>query len=569
MKKFNDIVPPTDLVNSREYYGMYNSRDFYRGTSFKMAGEWAPNTHYFNDEYIVDFVTFKGALLSCTCSHISSLIDSGAADIPVLEYDEQGIITGIKYNPYWTYVMSGTEGPEGKVWVPKVSNEGIISWTQENNPPEDIPSVNIKGPKGDKGDTPVMEVVQKNGEYYWTSDGQIIIDPITRQPISARGPKGDIGNNGKVYVPSLINKTMVFTLTSDATNSNITVDLSAFRGENGKTPIFALKDNGILYYFYEDDRELRALGYVIGPKGDKGDKGDKGNKGDKGDKGDKGKVGPTQELKIEFDKSSGRSILYCRIKGTTEWIELGPVGGTPGKSPKLIREKGDPSLREDDRILWGYDGVPVSEWTTLCYLDELRGDQNIVIGCPNNLNRYDGNYDQYGGPEDHDKIWYDPCDEAVDQFSVSDFLYQAYLSVGGTLSQDAFEKVFANLNVMSEFEIKFANSFEDLGEPTKDKLNQLWLIPSEQSEDNNLFEEYIVIHSPSIPEDTYMWEKWGSKGVTIDLSRYTLVSPDHSINIEHKDNLTEMKVNVNGIVNANSAIQPDIDGKLDLYWEEF
>lgn len=38
MKRSNNITPPTDLTNSREYYGMYNSRDFYRGTSFKMSG---------------------------------------------------------------------------------------------------------------------------------------------------------------------------------------------------------------------------------------------------------------------------------------------------------------------------------------------------------------------------------------------------------------------------------------------------------------------------------------------------------------------------------------------------
>nr|DAE20066.1 MAG TPA: hypothetical protein [CrAss-like virus sp. ctYsL76] len=39
MKRSNDILPQVDLSNSREYYGMYNSRDFYKGTSFKMSGE--------------------------------------------------------------------------------------------------------------------------------------------------------------------------------------------------------------------------------------------------------------------------------------------------------------------------------------------------------------------------------------------------------------------------------------------------------------------------------------------------------------------------------------------------
>ena len=43
MKKIN-IQPDIDLQNSREYMGAYNSRDFYKGTSFKMAGEWMTAT---------------------------------------------------------------------------------------------------------------------------------------------------------------------------------------------------------------------------------------------------------------------------------------------------------------------------------------------------------------------------------------------------------------------------------------------------------------------------------------------------------------------------------------------
>ncbi|MEG2196466.1 MAG: hypothetical protein RRY26_03340 [Cellulosilyticaceae bacterium] len=53
----------------------------------------------------------------------------------------------------------------------------------------------------------------------------------------------------------------------------------------------------------------------------------------------------------------------------------------------------------------------------------------------------------------------------------------------------------------------FASSFEALGKPTKDKLGKLWLIPITSSDVNNLFEEYIVVHSPSTIEDIYMWEK--------------------------------------------------------------
>lgn len=38
MKKFNVNVITDNAINSQDYYRMYSSRDFYRGTSFKMAG---------------------------------------------------------------------------------------------------------------------------------------------------------------------------------------------------------------------------------------------------------------------------------------------------------------------------------------------------------------------------------------------------------------------------------------------------------------------------------------------------------------------------------------------------
>ena len=45
-------IIPTDISSSREYYGLNNSQDIYKGTSFKFSGEWVRGTHYFNDEYV-------------------------------------------------------------------------------------------------------------------------------------------------------------------------------------------------------------------------------------------------------------------------------------------------------------------------------------------------------------------------------------------------------------------------------------------------------------------------------------------------------------------------------------
>lgn len=67
-----NILPDVDLLNSREYYGAYNSRDFQKGTSIEMSGEWQPGVHYFNDEYYISFTSYQGALLSCKRSHIAN-----------------------------------------------------------------------------------------------------------------------------------------------------------------------------------------------------------------------------------------------------------------------------------------------------------------------------------------------------------------------------------------------------------------------------------------------------------------------------------------------------------------
>lgn len=159
MKK-NNILPTIDLQNSREYSGAYNSRDFYKGTSFKMAGEWMTNIHYFNDEYIIDFVAFEGALLSCTRSHISSSLN-----MPELVWEEDKII-GIKPNLFWAFVMAGVEGPTGKVWVPEINN-GILSWKESNTPPSSTSISDLKGPAGD---TPIIGIKKdtSNNHYYWT-----------------------------------------------------------------------------------------------------------------------------------------------------------------------------------------------------------------------------------------------------------------------------------------------------------------------------------------------------------------------------------------------------------------
>lgn len=631
MKK-NNILPTIDLQNSREYSGAYNSRDFYKGTSFKMAGEWITNTHYFNDEYIVDFVSFEGALLSCVRSHTSSSLN-----MPELVRENDKII-GIKPNLFWAFVMAGVEGPAGKVWVPEINN-GILSWKESNTSPSSTPIENLKG---EPGDTPIVGIKKDtlNNTYYWTvsingESPRWILDE-NGQKISAQGLKGDPGKNGTDGKPGK-------------------------NGADGITPEFKI-ENDYWFVSYDNGTNWTQLGKAKGDRGATGEKGkdaiqpkfrislgnwevsyDKGinwekvgratgNKGYPGKDGVDGRAGKDGKDGITPEFKIVNNNWYITYDEGISWKLLGrAIGdqGEPGKTPGLIREFGDPNNLTDDRILWGYIGDPTSEWTTLCYLEDLKGDSiksvnisdaeghleitmessKVITSTGSVLPRFEPGtietveWDQrpslvidktnaprewalnikvpkgkpatvtviseveklapdaqpyvtdlnpdisdanlkFGIPQgekgdpgdeniaigcqsdfpnnepEHDKIWYDPCDEAMDQYSVQDFLYHSYIAVGGTLNQEQFEAAWKSFPNTSGFEIRFAKSFEELGDPTVDKLGKLYMIPATSTVLHDLFEEYIVVHSPSTTEDVYMWEKWGSGQITVDLKNY-------------------------------------------------
>lgn len=653
MKK-NNILPTIDLQNSREYSGAYNSRDFYKGTSFKMAGEWITNTHYFNDEYIVDFVSFEGALLSCIRSHTSSSLN-----MPELVRENDKII-GIKPNLFWAFVMAGVEGPAGKVWVPEVKN-GIISWKLDDETPTSIPSTNIIGPQGPEGKTPVLGLLKKGDLYYLTVNGEPLKDPETEENVPVQGPKGDTGNtgpkgaDGKTPVFKIENGNWMLSYDNNKwENLGKAVGEDGVNGKDGKngkdgiTPYLRI-ENGRWMLSMDNQSSWKDIGQATGARGPEGRPGIDGRNGRDGKDGEDG-ISPI--LKITDNK------WYVSYNDGATWQVLGrSIGdqGEPGKTPKLIRVFGDPATLLDDRILWGYDGVPVSEWTVLCYLNELKGDSiksvnitdaegsleltmessKVITATGSVLPRFNAGtietveWDQnpslvidktnaprewalnvkvpkgkpatvtvvseveklapdaqpyvtdlnpdisdanlkFGIPQgekgdpgdeniaigcrsdfpnnepEHDKIWFNPC-EAMDQYSVQDFLYHSYIAVGGTLNQEQFEaawKSFPNTagiveiidslesdktdaalsaaqgkalkTLIDDLKASVAAALDYKG--TKDSYDQL---PSSGNKKGDVW-NVVAAHGTTPAGTNYAWDgaKWDPLGGTIDLSGY-------------------------------------------------
>lgn len=654
MKK-NNILPTIDLQNSREYSGAYNSRDFYKGTSFKMAGEWITNTHYFNDEYIVDFVSFEGALLSCIRSHTSSSLN-----MPELVRENDKII-GIKPNLFWAFVMAGVEGPVGKVWVPEVKN-GIISWKLDDETPTSIPSTNIIGPQGPEGKTPILGLLKKGDLYYLTVNGEPLKDPETEENVPVQGPKGDTGNpgpkgaDGKTPVFKIENGNWMLSYDNNKwENLGKAVGEDGVNGKDGKngkdgiTPYLRI-ENGRWMLSMDNQSSWKDIGQATGARGPEGRPGIDGRNGRDGKDGEDG-ISPI--LKITDNK------WYVSYNDGATWQVLGrSIGdqGEPGKTPKLIRVFGDPATLLDDRILWGYDGVPVSEWTVLCYLNELKGDSiksvnitdaegsleltmessKVITATGSVLPRFNAGtietveWDQnpslvidktnaprewalnvkvpkgkpatvtvvseveklapdaqpyvtdlnpdisdanlkFGIPQgekgdpgdeniaigcqsdfpnnepEHDKIWYDPCDEAMDEYSVQDFLYHSYIAIGGTLTQEQFEaawKSFPNTagiveiidslesdktdaalsaaqgkalkTLIDDLKASVAAALDYKG--TKDSYDQL---PSSGNKKGDVW-NVVAAHGTTPAGTNYAWDgaKWDPLGGTIDLSGY-------------------------------------------------
>lgn len=335
MKRSNVNVIIDNAINSQDYYRMYSSRDFYRGTSFKMAGAWTPDTHYFNDEHIIDFISCEGALLYCLRGHLSSEWNK-----PNLIYKDD-IIVGVESNPYWAFIMGnsgkGQKGDKGDI--------GPI------------------GPSGTDGITPQLKI--EDGRWLlsmdkgqtWQDIGQATGDP------GQNGTDGKNGSDGIGVIPggttgqALVKK-------SDADYDTEWKTIS----EGGEIPNFDVEVANV-----SSTTEANANVVLEGdifkfsfglPKGADGKDGEDGKDGTNGTDGSNGEDGKTSYLHIKYSNDGGVTFTGNNGEDPGAWIGIYVdynINDSDDPSDyKWTKIKGEPGITGDPGPAGkdGVDGLP-------------------------------------------------------------------------------------------------------------------------------------------------------------------------------------------------------------------
>lgn len=338
MKRSNVNVIIDNAINSQDYYRMYSSRDFYRGTSFKMAGAWTPDTHYFNDEHIIDFISCEGALLYCLRGHLSSEWNK-----PNLIYKDD-IIVGVESNPYWAFIMGnsgkGQKGGKGDI--------GPI------------------GPSGTDGITPQLKI--EDGRWLlsmdkgqtWQDIGQATGDP------GQNGTDGTDGKNGSDGIGVIPGGTTGQALVkkSDADYDTEWKTIS----EGGEIPNFDAEVANV-----SSTTEANANVVLEGdifkfsfglPKGADGKDGEDGKDGTNGIPGTNGEDGKTSYLHIKYSNDGGVTFTGNNGEDPGAWIGIYVdynINDSDDPSDyKWTKIKGEPGITGDPGPAGkdGVDGLP-------------------------------------------------------------------------------------------------------------------------------------------------------------------------------------------------------------------
>ncbi len=354
-------------MNSRSFYEAFNTKDFYKGTSFRYNYEWSPGTHYFHDEYIIDFVSHNGIMYVC-----KETVES---------YSSPNIDTA-----HWAYIMEGQKGDKGEmgtIFVPTVDGNGNISWSNDAGLPNPE-TMNIKGNKGDTGERGEQGIEGKQGlrgftglqgptgprgvglQYIW--DGTLLgvkrdndsdyvyVDLRGPQGIRGlqgskgntgqRGEKGDTGERGPaIMLRNITDSSDNITIQSsyDGLIWNDLVSLEELRGEPGHQVQLRQGTTSIEWKYSNETvwNSLVSYNNIMGPKGDS----------------------------IDRAYIADDGYLYIWLSSEFTPRRVGYVRGDKGEDGRSILLRG-----ADGHIQWKYAGDDYKLWSNLVSYAELSAD---------------------------------------------------------------------------------------------------------------------------------------------------------------------------------------------------
>ena len=166
---------------------------------------------------------------------------------------------GTHPNDYWFNIgkfpvpgPAGAAGPMGAVFTPTVSASGIISWTN-NGGLTNPDSVNIRGPKGEKGDS-IIGPIGPQGER--GPAGESIVGPV--------GPRGERGPAGESFeVAAIIANTSLLPTPTEETRN-----LAYLVGAEAPYDLYVITGTTNLYW--SNAGQISAVPGEPGPQGIQG-----------------------------------------------------------------------------------------------------------------------------------------------------------------------------------------------------------------------------------------------------------------------------------------------------------
>ena len=182
-------------------------------------------------------------------------------------------------NLSWFFMPGGVEGSgDGTTFIPSVSQDGVISWTNDGDLPNPTP-VNIKGPQGDAGPTGdtgpqgaagpyFTPSVDSSGDLSWTNNGGLV-NPST---VNIKGPQGAQGIQG-IQGPQ---------------GETGAQGPQGLQGDPGYYFTPSVSDTGDLSWTNNGNLENPTTVNIKGPQGAQGVQGIQGEQGPQGEKGEVG-----------------------------------------------------------------------------------------------------------------------------------------------------------------------------------------------------------------------------------------------------------------------------------------